>query len=69
MKLRISLTEQNGEIKGQIETPPHPEFVLEALALVVEIIAQKWEVPVNKLLEDVWATHVKSTYDQTTRNL
>lgn len=42
MKLRISLTQQNGEIKGQIITPAEPDFTIEAIALAVEVIAQKW---------------------------
>lgn len=62
-KIRISLSDKDGELKGQIETPGDPAFVLEAMTLVVETISQKWEVPINQVLEDIWKLHVKTTRD------
>ena len=59
MKLRISLTQDKADIKGTIELARDPAFVLEALALIVETVAQRSEVSVKEVLEDVWIAHLK----------
>ena len=55
MKLRVSLTQQRDEIKGTIELPGDPAFVLEALALVVEQTAQQFEVSPDQVVRDLYS--------------
>ena len=39
MKLRVSLTQQGEDIKGVVELPGDPAFILEALYLIIERFA------------------------------
>ena len=52
-KMRISLTEKNGEIRGKIECSGDGLFMIEALAQVVESLAQYYGVPPVELLNDL----------------
>ena len=51
--LRVSLTERQGEIRGSVQATGDGVFRLEALALVVRILAEKWEVRPEELLNDL----------------
>lgn len=51
-KLRISLTEKNGEIKGSIQCDGDGVFRLECLALVIDNFAKSAGVPVEELCRD-----------------
>ena len=54
-KLRISLSQKNDEIKGTIETPGDPAFVLECLALAIEHVADKFDVSPNAVVNDLYS--------------
>lgn len=57
-KLRISYTEtKNGELKGGVEMSADAGFVLEALANVLKITAETYEVSLEQLLKDLWTTY------------
>ena len=53
MKLRISLSEKDGEIRGKIECEGDGVFTLESLALIVETLAARSGVAPSELLEDL----------------
>lgn len=55
MKFRVSLTQQGDEIKGQISTDGDPAFNLECVALIVESIAQKFEVDSDQVVRDLYS--------------
>ena len=52
-KLRISLTEKNGEIRGTIQSEGDGVFRFEALALVIEKLAADCRVTPQELLIDL----------------
>ena len=52
-KIRISLTEQHGEIRGTIQSEGDGVFRFEALALVIEKLAADCRVPPDELLNDL----------------
>ena len=52
-KLRISLVEKNGEIRGTIQSEGDGVFRFEALALVIEKLAGDWKVTPQELLSDL----------------
>lgn len=52
-KMRISLTEKNGEIKGVIECSCDGLFMLEALAEIVDVLAGDYGVHPHTLLNDL----------------
>ena len=54
MKLRISLTEKHGEMKGVIDLPrDDPAFVLEALHEIISRFAANSNVSVLDVLNDI----------------
>lgn len=53
--MRVSLTEQRGEIKGNIQTTGHGAFHLECLAQIVEAIAKTSGVPADEVVRDLYA--------------
>ena len=55
MKMRITITQQRDEIKGTIETPGDPAFVLDCLALIVEHMAAKFEVTSDAVVRDLYS--------------
>lgn len=55
MKMRITLTQQHDEIKGTIETPGDPAFVLDCLALIIEHAAEKFEVTPDAVVRDLYS--------------
>lgn len=54
-KLRISLTQQNDDIKGTVELPGDPAFVLECLALTIEQVAKQFEVKPSAVVSDLYS--------------
>jgi len=52
-KLRISLVEKNGEIRGTIQSEGDGVFRFEALALVIEKLAADCYVTTDELLNDL----------------
>ena len=54
-KLRISLTESGGDIKGAIQIDGDGAFVIEALAEVIKSYASKTGVAEHEILTDVWS--------------
>jgi hypothetical protein len=52
-KMRISLTEKNGEIRGKIEFSGDGLFMLESLAQVIESLAKNRGIPPRELLNDL----------------
>ena len=60
MKMRISLTQKGDDIKGKIELPADPAFVLEGLTVAIEAFANQSGVPVKEVLEDVWTVYTRS---------
>lgn len=58
-KMRISLTERGDEIRGTIELPGDPAFVLEGLAMAVERFAQQSGVSEREIIEDVYRVILK----------
>ena len=52
-KMRISLTEKNGEIRGKIECSGDGLFILEAVAQIIESLAKDYGVPPVELLNDL----------------
>ena len=52
-KLRISLVEKNGEIRGTIQSEGDGVFRFEALALVIEKLAADLKVQPTELLNDL----------------
>lgn len=61
MKLRATLTEQRGEIKGTVECGPDPAFNLEAVLLIIERVAETHKVPVSEVIQDVWLIYLKGS--------
>lgn len=53
MKLRISLSEKNGEIRGKVECEGDNWFMMESLALIVETLSERSGVPSKEVLEDL----------------
>lgn len=54
-KLRISLTQKGDEIKGTVELPGDPLFVLEALSLVVEAFGKQHNVSPDAVVRDLYS--------------
>lgn len=54
-KLRISLTQKGDEIKGTVELPGDPLFVLEALSVAIEAMAKKFEVTPDAVVRDLYS--------------
>lgn len=52
-KMRISLTEKDGEIRGKIECSGDGLFMIEALAEIVEVLAADYSVHPCTLLNDL----------------
>lgn len=52
-KMRISLTEKNGEIRGKIECSGEGLFMLEALAEIVDVLAGDYGIHPHTLLNDL----------------
>lgn len=55
MKMRISLTQKNDDIKGTVELPGDPAFVLECLALAIEQVAKQFEVTPSAVVSDLYS--------------
>lgn len=55
MKMRVSLTQQNDDIKGTVELPGDPAFVLECLALTIEQVAKQFDVTPNEVVNDLYS--------------
>lgn len=55
MKMRVSLTQQNDDIKGTVELPGDPAFVLECLALTIEQVAKQFEVTPSAVVSDLYS--------------
>ena len=54
-RLRISLTESNEEIKGTIELPGDPAFVLECLQMTIERVAIQFEITPDAVVRDLYS--------------
>lgn len=54
-KLRISLSEQRGHIKGTVELPGDPAFVLDALGIVIDRVAQQFSVTPGDVVRDLYS--------------
>jgi hypothetical protein len=53
-KMRISLSEKDGHIKGTIELPNDSIFVLESLILVLETMAKRHELTTESVAADLY---------------
>ena len=53
-KLRVSLTEKNGEIKGKIEADGDSLFVFECLLEVIETLARARGLNAHDLVRDLY---------------
>ena len=54
-RIRISLVENNNEIKGTITTEGDGLFMLEAFVLIIETYANKTGVPANDVVQDIYS--------------
>ena len=52
-KMRVSLSQKDGEIKGIVESHGDGLFMLECLALIVETLAKKVGVPPEEVARDL----------------
>jgi hypothetical protein len=55
MKMLISLSQKGDEIKGTVELPADPAFILEGLAIVVETFAQLAGVTPDAVVRDLYS--------------
>lgn len=55
MKMRVSLSQRGDEIRGTVELPADPAFVLDGLALVVERVAAQYKVTEAEVVQDLYA--------------
>lgn len=53
-KMRVSLSLRGDEIKGTVELPGDPGFVLEGLALVVEQFSKQTKVSKAAIVQDLY---------------
>ncbi len=53
-KLRISLTENDGEIKGKIEADGDSLFVFECLLEIIETLAKARKLDARELVRDLY---------------
>ena len=53
-KLRISLTEKDGEIKGKIEADGDSLFVFECLLEIIETLAKARKLDARELVRDLY---------------
>lgn len=53
-KLRISLTEKDGEIKGKIEADGDSLFVFECLLEIIETLAKGRKLDARELVRDLY---------------
>lgn len=54
-RMRISFTEQRGEIKGKVDIEGDGTFALEGLAQVVHTLATRHELSVDEVMQDLYA--------------
>lgn len=54
-RLRISLSEKNGEMKGKVESECDAAFMLEALSQIITLMAARFGVSEDALIHDVYA--------------
>ena len=54
-KMRISITEKNGELRGIIASEGDAVFVLECLLLIVNEISKKSGIPNNEIIQDLYS--------------
>lgn len=54
-RMRVSLSQRGDEIRGTVELPGDPAFVLEGLALVVERFAQQSGVTAGGVVRDLYS--------------
>jgi hypothetical protein len=55
MKMRVSLSEEAGEIKGIVSSTGTPLFILECLALIVETLAKDSGLPPDEVVRDLYS--------------
>jgi len=55
MKMRISLSQQGDEVKGTVELPADPAFILEGLATVIEAFAHQAGVTPDAVVRDLYS--------------
>lgn len=53
--MRVSLSQRGDEIRGTVELPGDPAFVLEGLALVIERFAQQSGVAPGAVVQDLYS--------------
>ena len=54
-KMRVSLSQRGDEIRGTVELPADPAFVLEGLQLVIERFAQSSGVAPDAVVRDLYS--------------
>lgn len=54
-KMRVSISQQGDELKGVVELPGDPAFVLEGLALIIGRVAAQFDVPPDAVVRDLYS--------------